>query len=335
MATAPDQRLAQERDRPPPAVSDDSRPQVSTVTEADDYSRSVGSVDIEVVRMGCGRASTEIRTVRREDHVATALRIGFPVLSRTTLADDLVGVMIVIEAPPGARVCGIEVTAEDVLVYGPGAEHLAIYPEGTRFAFTVISSEDLVEAAAELELDVEVEAGSVQCMVPSAASRLVGQALATADGDPAALAVATTVVEPRMLDALSHTLAGDVDRSVPTVRRIDDRKIVMACIEYAESAQRIPTLQELCEAVFVSERRLRKAFTATQDMPPHQFFLAWGLDLARRRLVRADSSTDHVSVVAASSGFTHLGRFALYYRRQFGESPSATLRWTASAEGLR
>ncbi len=168
--------------------SDDGQPRLSLVTEADDYSRSIGTVDIEVVRTGPGHTPTEILTSYKHDQVATAIRVGFPMLSRTTLADEVVAVMSVVAASPGTRVCGIEVTAKDVLVYGPGAEHLAVYPEGTRFAFTVISCEDLAEATAALGLDVEAKRGSVQRMVPSVASRRVGQILSAGDGDdPAAL----------------------------------------------------------------------------------------------------------------------------------------------------
>jgi transcriptional regulator GlxA family with amidase domain len=194
----------------------------------------------------------------------------------------------------------------------------------------------LVNAAAGLELDVDVEAGSVRRLVPSAASRLVGHTLNAAQGLTPRFDIAPTVVEPGLFHALSRMLGeGDVDRSVPTARKIDDREVVLACMECADAVQRLPTIEELCAAAFVSERRLRNAFTASYDMPPHRFFLAWGLDLARRRLVDADPTTDSVTTVAAALGFIHLGRFARYYKQQFGESPSTTLRWNASAEGLR
>jgi AraC-like DNA-binding protein len=61
-------------------------------------------------------------------------------------------------------------------------------------------------------------------------------------------------------------------------------------------------------------------------MAPHAFFLAWGLDLARRRLLASDPKAVTVAWVACGAGFTHLGRFARYYKQQYGESPSVTLR---------
>jgi transcriptional regulator GlxA family with amidase domain len=49
------------------------------------------------------------------------------------------------------------------------------------------------------------------------------------------------------------------------------------------------------------------------------------LDMVNRMLRAADPS-DSVTRIALDAGFRQLGRFAVEYRRRFGECPSATLK---------
>jgi AraC-like DNA-binding protein len=97
-------------------------------------------------------------------------------------------------------------------------------------------------------------------------------------------------------------------------------------MQYVETVGRIVANPELCFVAHVSERRLRDAFVSTYGLPPSRFLRAWGLDAARKRYLQPhDSSATTVADVAYDVGFTHLGRFAGYYKEQFGEPPSLTL----------
>jgi AraC-like DNA-binding protein len=86
---------------------------------------------------------------------------------------------------------------------------------------------------------------------------------------------------------------------------------------------------ELCKLIGVPERTLRKCCQQHLGMSPHQFLLRRRILLARRALLRGDSSAGTVTSIAARHGFWELGRFSALYRSMFGEVPSATLRRSA------
>lgn len=308
-------------------------PRMVYVTESDDYSKTVRGIDIKAVRVAGETMPTEIQSSVTPGWVATSMKIGFSVLSRTTLPDDQIGVGVIEYAPRGARWCGIDLEGGDVVVYGPEAAHTAVNPAGMRFSFAVMSTEDLARTSDSLHVDSEVPRGSVVKMPPSVATRRVRALVSDLPGRSMGADVVPALRRPDLFAAMSDVLtSADLDRSVS--RRLSDTRIVLACIEYADRAQRIPSMVELGEAAHASERRVRTAFRLTHDLAPHSFFLNWGLDLARRRLLASDAKAVTVAWVACGAGFTHLGRFARYYKQQYGESPSVTLRrdrWDARA----
>jgi transcriptional regulator GlxA family with amidase domain len=86
------------------------------------------------------------------------------------------------------------------------------------------------------------------------------------------------------------------------------------------------TVGELATIAHSSPRAMQRAF---QEEFGHGVIAH--LRLVRLERVRHDLRLAHpgaatVSQIADSWGFTHLGRFATYYREVFGESPSETLR---------
>jgi len=87
------------------------------------------------------------------------------------------------------------------------------------------------------------------------------------------------------------------------------------------------SIGDLCEALDVRERTLHAAFCEHMSSSPKAYLKALRLRAARRELLRADRET-RVTDVALRWGFLHFGWFAHDYRRQFGETPSATLRRT-------
>jgi AraC-like DNA-binding protein len=84
------------------------------------------------------------------------------------------------------------------------------------------------------------------------------------------------------------------------------------------------TVERLAAVACVSTRALFLAFRSYVGMAPMSYVRDVRLDRARceLRAPGAESVTD----IAERCGFSHMGRFALAYRRKFGEAPSVTRR---------
>ncbi|MGO4173444.1 helix-turn-helix domain-containing protein [Bosea sp. TAF32] len=102
-----------------------------------------------------------------------------------------------------------------------------------------------------------------------------------------------------------------------------DRKIVNDVIEFTRSSiERGSGIDSICAELAIPRRTLHRAFVSLTGMPPAKFVRNYRLNESRRRLV---SRRESVTEAATQCGFSELGKFAAYYRRLFGEAPSATL----------
>lgn len=111
---------------------------------------------------------------------------------------------------------------------------------------------------------------------------------------------------------------GPVDKS-QAKRRLD------RLFEYAMSHLTCPvTLADLAEAVAMSERQLNTLCHEHLGSSPILWLRNLRLD-AVRDILRENPQSD-ITSVAILHGFSHLGRFASYYRMRFGELPSQTVR---------
>ena len=87
-----------------------------------------------------------------------------------------------------------------------------------------------------------------------------------------------------------------------------------------------PSIVELCAHAGVSQRVLAYAFRELLHMPPVAYLRIARLNRVRATLRAPSLCSPTVTEVATQWGFFHLGRFAIDYRRMFGEAPSVTLR---------
>ncbi|WP_111508745.1 helix-turn-helix transcriptional regulator [Mycobacterium kyogaense] len=116
-----------------------------------------------------------------------------------------------------------------------------------------------------------------------------------------------------------ETTATDRNDSTPTLLRR-----AIAFIE--DNAERDISMVDIANAVYVTPRALQYMFRKHCHCTPTEYLRRARLSHAHADLVAGDRSMVRVAEVAARWGFSHSGRFAVYYREQYGESPHSTLR---------
>jgi AraC-like DNA-binding protein len=85
------------------------------------------------------------------------------------------------------------------------------------------------------------------------------------------------------------------------------------------------TLNEIAVAARLSPRGLQASFRRHLDTTPLAQLRRVRMERAHLDLQNAEPGDTSVAALAARWGFTHLGRFAVEYRRRYGSSPSQTL----------
>lgn len=154
------------------------------------------------------------------------------------------------------------------------------------------------------------------------------RALATARADPDALAWpgATAQLKDAVLIEWLEAIPASVDVSELASVQQRERIVQQACNLVLAQPDRPVSMLQICTHVGASRRRLEMCFEQVLGVSPQKYFRAARLGGVRRELKLATGPDRSVAAVAARWGFWHLSAFAADYRRQFGESPSTTLK---------
>jgi AraC-like DNA-binding protein len=129
--------------------------------------------------------------------------------------------------------------------------------------------------------------------------------------------------EYQVLDAWLAAIAAPECGFAPAMRH---RAARLAESFLRENLDRPVSVAELCVVTGVPKRTLMLGFSDCFGIAPLAFHKRLRLNAARRDLARSWPGETSVTKVALRWGFDHLGRFAVDYRRLFGESPVMTLR---------
>jgi len=139
---------------------------------------------------------------------------------------------------------------------------------------------------------------------------------------PLALAEFEQAMIVTFLSALHHNYSHLLHHRGPSVARWQVRRAE----EYIESNWDQPlTVEALALVTGVSTRSLFLAFQKSRGYSPMEFVKRVRLAHAKKMLGQPEEAIS-VTNVAFACGFGNLGHFANYYRRQFGEVPSAALQ---------
>jgi AraC family ethanolamine operon transcriptional activator len=133
-----------------------------------------------------------------------------------------------------------------------------------------------------------------------------------------------------MRDAILVQLVRVLDdaRDADAAGRASQRKWLVdrACALMMDRLDDQPSLEDVCQTIGASARKLNYCFQDALGMSPNRYIRALRLNAARRELRRCRDDRLSVYEVAANWGFWHFGRFSGDYKRQFCESPSESLR---------
>jgi AraC-like DNA-binding protein/tetratricopeptide (TPR) repeat protein len=119
---------------------------------------------------------------------------------------------------------------------------------------------------------------------------------------------------------------------VPEPGQPQPRSVRRALQAMRADLERHWTIGELAKIAGVSARTLQRQFRACYGKSPQVVLRDIGFARARQELLQGGAA-DKVMDVALRCGFAHQGRFAVDYRRRFGETPSQTLKRRAMLAG--
>jgi AraC-like DNA-binding protein len=85
-------------------------------------------------------------------------------------------------------------------------------------------------------------------------------------------------------------------------------------------------ITDIARATYVTPRAIQLMFRRHRDCTPMEYLRRVRLHHAHQELLLANRAQATVTQIAARWGFAHTGRFAVYYRQVYGQSPHTTLR---------
>jgi AraC family ethanolamine operon transcriptional activator len=260
------------------------------------------------------------------------------------------------EAGPGRlRLWHRHTQPGDLCVLPPGHELDACLHGGLDYALVALRPPVLREALQRGEISLPgldplalLERAALYSPPPDiarAAGERVRAALAILQEFGAALSPrAEALLRGELLEALLAPLAAAQGRrrngpeAQPEPEPVMDATYIVRLVEDyltvtgAAAGGELPDIDTICTAFRLSRRSLARAFHDSLGIGPMTYIRLLRLSQTRRALVAArqapsdDEEAPHsVTAIALGHGFTELGRFAVLYRRMFGETPSETL----------
>lgn len=292
--------------------------------EVDDFTTAIAGLEIDYVRTDAGDGPCQMTVAGTDAGKLSVGSVGFSTISRTDVPDGLVVFSLITSTPPGGVWCGVDLTVGQMNVYGPGTSFVGVNPAGLGASFLAVGLDSIERAAADLGSTL-VTSSSVQPLPSRPSVERLRGAMRRASAHPELMddvRLASIIVDAAV-GALTDEESSDTDRH----RRLDSRKIVLACLEYVESIDcHQPAMTDLRRAACASESRVRQAFIEVLNVSPTRYFQYRLLSRLRDDLLQADPTQETVTRIASSLGVTQLGRIAGRYRQLFEELPSDTLR---------
>ncbi|HEY6434247.1 MAG TPA: helix-turn-helix domain-containing protein [Acetobacteraceae bacterium] len=307
---------------------------IQTFANPYDYQASVRAADLTVVVAARGEFKSQLTRIDLHRLWMQRSEMSLPSVTHSSVHKNRNPILFLADAQQRPMThSGIEVSPGDIVFNSSGAEHHHRTPANCLWGAMSLTPEDLATYGRTLagrELTAPAATRVIRPQ-PALMSRLLN--LHKGAGDLAATAP-DILAHPEVAKALEQAMV----------------RAMIACLtdpaaeeSYRSNRQRLPVMRrfermlgsrqdqplyltEVCAEIGVTDRTLRLHCQEHLGMSPHRYLWLRRMNLARRALTMADGSAKTVTEIANDHGFGELGRFAVSYRRLFGESPSVTLR---------
>ena len=253
-------------------------------------------------------------------------------MTRGQSPPDMIALAIPVHAASNPRFCGLQLSPDQVFVGLAGTEFESVGSSTFQVFFVALEVDAFQRHATTLwGVDWMPRLPIGRLLFPSNAHRdrcsgTLSRVVEFGLRHPPHLADPSLarLLEDDSLDALLSSTGLDSTR--PKEMPCRRYQALRCAVRYIREHFDEPvTLRQLCEVTGVSDRALESAFKETFDITPKAYITLTRLHGVRRTLCAAGPDELSVTEVAMRWGFIHLGRFAQYYREQFGESPSESL----------
>ncbi|MCW5734207.1 MAG: helix-turn-helix domain-containing protein [Enhydrobacter sp.] len=304
-----------------------------TFAEPSQYQSALRAVEADVVVTGKGRFHAHLTHI---DFSRLWLQSGSDNLPRVArLATDRSRAPIFFKTHSSQApviIAGKEISPSELIVFRSGEAHVNRSLGPTSWGTMSLDPEALADAGrviAGRELTFPPNTYSTR-PPPALLSRLTylhRRAIQLAVESP------ETLGHPEVSRSLEHEMVHLMIRSIIDQSGVHHRRtnfrhtaIIRKFEELAVANPHRPLhLTEVCAATGATERTLLRCCNEQFGMGPIKFLWLRRMNMVRTALTRADANSSSVTSVAMAHGFWELGRFAVSYRRIYGESPSRTL----------
>jgi len=307
---------------------------VRTFTDPNDYATSVrgGTVKLTVAERGQFSA----KLTRIDLHRLWMQRFSEDlarIVDATSLTSGRIYLSFRTRPGPSLLQGGLEMDPSHIVRHGPTADYYQYSSGAAHFATMSLPIEDfasLEDALAGLELTTS-DNPMIVTPSPGAMARLLrlhAAASHLAEETPEIIAnpEAARGIELALIEAMVGCLGHGQERESSLAQ--GQHATVMRRFRRAleENPGEPLFIPEICKAIGVSDRTLRKCCQEHLGVSPKRYLLLRRMNLVRRSLHAAAPDATSVTEVATRYGFWQLGRFAVEYGALFGERPSTTLQ---------
>jgi AraC family ethanolamine operon transcriptional activator len=300
---------------------------------AEDLREATSGADLKIVQLASGSFDGQLTHARIGTLSLSAGDFEPDIRARGVMNPDLVTIGMMVQSSGEVQQWDYDVLPGDVVVFPKSVEQEGRFTGRSRYITVTLGEEDLaLHAAGERLLqDPDFWTGNYRFRVKPSVRDFIRRELADKiaqlrQGVLPESAAATNYFGRSLLESF---IVGILDASEFSEReRHVGSRLVRAVEDYVDAvkSEQPIHISELCSALVVSRRTLHRAFHETLGIGPAEYLRLRRLSAVHRTLSSAYSTPMSVTRTALDAGFSDLGRFAVYYRRLYGETPSQTLK---------